>query len=388
MVFACILLATGPAPTLAQRAPASRTFERLSADAERARAEDRVDDAIPLYADALKLDPSWAPGWYYLGSLLYERDAYPDAAKAFERTTALTPKAGAAWAMLGLCEFKLERFDAALAHILRARTLGIGEPSIEHVAVYHQGLLLLGTGEFERAQEALDELGHAGVEDDNLVTALGLAVLRLRFSELLGGDSTLRDVVHRAGVAEQLAAQKKFAEALVEYERLAADFPTTPNVQYALGRHLLEVNEDERAVAAFVREIENSPSHVPARVEIADTKFRLRDFAGGLPYAEDVVKLAPRYPLGHFLLGALLVEAGQTERAVAELETARAGLPAEPKVYFQLGRAYAAIGRTADAARARAEFTRLTRAQQASPDATPERNAPASPAPKTRARTS
>jgi predicted Zn-dependent protease len=66
------------------------------------------------------------------------------------------------------------------------------------------------------------------------------------------------------------------------------------------------------------------------------------------------------------MLGTVLVETKDTERAIAELETARAGLPEEPKVYFQLGRAYAAAGRAEDAAHARAEFARLTRMRQAS----------------------
>jgi tetratricopeptide (TPR) repeat protein len=350
-------------PLWAQQRPApAETFAQVAARAEQARGANRIEEAIELYRKALSLQPRWAEGWWYLGTLLYERNAFAEAAAAFGQATTLNPKVGTAWVMLGLCEFKLDRHNDALEHIQRGRRLGTSaDPQFRQVMLYHEGLLLLGKGEFEQAQETLGLLSHDGVENEELTTALGLSVLRLRFSELLTGDETLRQLVSRAGRAAHLAAQKKFNEALDEYERLATDFPRAPNVHYAYGRFLLTINHEDRAIAALQREIENSPSHLPARLLIADTRLRLRDFAGGLPYAEEAVKLSPRLPLGHYLLGSLLLELGETARAIAELETAERLLPNEPKIYFALGRAYARANRKADAERARAIFTRLNK---------------------------
>src|SRR5262249_18359828 len=155
-----------------------------------------------------------------------------------------------------------------------------------------------------------------GVENEDVTNALGLSVLRLRFSDLLAGDSALRQLVRRAGLAEHLAAQKRFDEALGEYERLATDFPKAANVQHAFGRYLLSSDDAERAVVAFQRAIENDPKHLMSYLRIADTKLRLKDALGGLPYAEEAVKLRPQLPLGHYLLGSLLLETGQTARAI------------------------------------------------------------------------
>ncbi|HZN10544.1 MAG TPA: tetratricopeptide repeat protein, partial [Blastocatellia bacterium] len=152
----------------------------------------------------------------------------------------------------------------------------------------------------------------------------------------------------------------------------AADFPTTPNVQYAYGRFLLTSNRDEKAVEAFRREIENNSNHLMSRLMIADTKIRLKDAAGGLPYAEEAVKLRPQLPLGHYLLGLALLETGQTARAVTELETAQKSAPGESKIYFALGRAYARVGRAEEAERARATFTRLSKEQEAAEQPKPE----------------
>jgi Flp pilus assembly protein TadD len=124
---------------------------------------------------------------------------------------------------------------------------------------------------------------------------------------------------------------------------------------------LVEASELTEAVAEFKREIENNPADIAARLQIAATMFKV-DSAAGLPYAQEAVKLAPRQPFGHFLLGLLLLDTGDYRGAIPELETARAAFPQEARLYFALGSAYSQAGRTADAARARATFQRLTEA--------------------------
>lgn len=364
VIVALLLAAT---PSLAQQRPATpQAFTRLAAQAEQARNAGRLDEAISFYRQALAMQPRWAEGWWYLGTLLYDRDAFADAAAALSKATALSPQIGTAWVLLGLCEFKLGRYHEALTHIQRGRKLGISaDEQFRQVMLYHEGVLLLGKGEFEQAQETLGRLSREGVESEEVTIALGLAALRLRPSELLAGDVALRDLVRRVGRAERLAAQKKFDEASREYERLATDYATRPNIQYAYGRYLLASNETEKAVAAFERELENNPASLPAHLFLADAKLKLRDFTGGLPLAEKAVKLNPKLPLGHYLLGSLLLETGETARAITELETAERLLPNEPKIQFALGRAYARAGRQQDAARARANFERLTKEAEA-----------------------
>ena len=153
----------------------------LSAQADAARQANRIDEAIRLYRKALAARPTWTEGWWHLGTLLYEKDEFADAAAALRKATSLNPKVGTAWAMLGLCEFRLGQQDAALTHLQRGRALGMSaDAQLRHVALYHEGLLLLAKSEFERAQEALRSLSADGVESDDLTLALGMSVLRRR----------------------------------------------------------------------------------------------------------------------------------------------------------------------------------------------------------------
>lgn len=363
-VLAFALTILGSAAFAYGQGPRLSTADRLSAEAEQARLANRTDEAIELYRRALSTRSGWAEGWAHLGSLLYGRDAYAEAAEAFGKSVSLDGTIGTTWVMLALCEFQLGRADDALMHIRRGRELGTTpDPQFRQVMLYHEGLLLLGKSEFEQAQEALGALAADGVENEDLVVALGLAVLRIRPSELPAGESPLAQVVRRAGRAEHLAAQQKHDEALREYERLKAEAPGTRNVHYAVGRHYVAVREPAKAVAAYQEEIERFPDHVPARLGIAAIKAEA-DPAGALAYAEAAVRINPKIPLGHYLLGTLLLHTEQIDRAVAELERAQREGPDDPRVYYALGRAYARAGRREDAERARGTFKRLTDERQ------------------------
>jgi predicted Zn-dependent protease len=349
VIFVCFVVSM-PLAATAQ----SEGIERA---ATAAREANRVDEAIRLYREALKQRPKWDEGWFYLATLLYERDQFAESAEAFGRTTELSPKIGTAWVMRGLSEFKLGREEEALKHLQRGRELGITDnPNLRNVMLYHEGALLAIKGDFDGALRTLSLLAKDGVENEDLILTIGLAALRVRPSAL---EVALRPIALRTGRAEYWTMQKKFTEASDEYARLAKDFPKTPNVQFAYGRYLLASNHDDEAIVAFKREIENTPTHLLARLMIADAKLRFKDFAGGLPYAEQAVKLRPEAPIGHYLLGSLLLETGHTARAVTELETAERLIKDEPRIYFALGRAYARAGRKQDAERARAEFERL-----------------------------
>jgi len=336
-------------------------FDQLSAQAEAARTADRIDEAIGLYRKALSLRPGWAEGWWNLGTLQYDRDQFADAATAFGKVTNLTPKLGSAWVMLGLCDYRLGRNDAALQHIQKGRELGtVADPRFRNVMLYHEGLLLMLKENFEKAQETLASVARDGVGSEDLRIALGMSVLRLSPSVLRAAGASLRQILFRAGHAEELAAQEKFGDALQEYQRLIADFPQQLNVHYAYARFLMASGDPnpEKAVAAFQREIENHPQHVLARLSIASLRAPY-DPNGGLRYAEEAVRLNPHIPTGHYLLGLLLLRTDQTARTIQELEIARKLMPDDARVYYALSRAYARANRKKDAEEARAVFQRL-----------------------------
>jgi tetratricopeptide (TPR) repeat protein len=351
-----------------QSRPASASdFTTVSSRAEAAREAGRLDEAVSLYRKALALRSTWKEGWWALGTILYEEDAHHDAARAFRRLVALDPKNGTAHLMLALCEYQLDSDASALKNIQTAKTLGVQtEGGLPNILTYHEGMLLLRAGRYERAIETLQPLVSAGVDDENLELALGMGVLLMRPNDAPPEGSPTRAIVMRAGRAQRRHMAKEFAAAKREYVALVHDAPAFPNVHYAYGRFLLATEDLESGVQEFLKEIEAHPDHVRARVQVAAARYRL-DSAAGLPFARDVVKLAPDYPFGHYLLGLLYFDTGDLAHAIPELETAARMLPGEAQFQFALGNAYARAGRAKEAAQARAAFTRLNKNQ--SPDA-------------------
>jgi len=86
------------------KAPAKSqaNFDQLKAQADEAREAGRLEDAIELYRKAIAAKPNWVDGWWYLSTLLYDRDRYAEAIPAFKRVTELQPRAGAPFVMHGL----------------------------------------------------------------------------------------------------------------------------------------------------------------------------------------------------------------------------------------------------------------------------------------------
>lgn len=367
----CVVSLACPVHALAQsRSSTDRGFAALAARADAARDAERLDEAAALYRKALALRPSWKDGWWSLGTILYDQNAHAEAARAFRRFLSRDPKHGTAHLMLALCEYQLGQDDRALKNIRAAKELGIAkETQLPRVLSYHEGMLLLRKGRYEDAIGALKPLVSEGVESDELHAALGMGVLMIRPKHAPTERSPEHHVVLRAGRAERLSVEKRFDEARTTYEELVRESPAFPNVHYAFGRFLLAVEDRERAIEQFVEEITRDPAHIRARVQIAAAHYRI-DSPAGVPFAEDVVRLEPDYPFGHYLLGLLYLDAGDASRAIPQLETAVRLVPRDPQFHFALGNAYARAGRKEDAVRARAEFKRLGGAAQ-SPAGTP-----------------
>jgi tetratricopeptide (TPR) repeat protein len=359
-----------PAPPSADSTPVltpkdpPQAFDQLASEANAAREADRLDEAIDKYQRALALRPQWAEGWWLVATIFYDRDNYAEAARGFAQAARLQPKAGATWAMLGICEFQLARYDDALTHIHQGREVGVNDNvELTRVMRYHEGVLSILKGDYERGQQILGTLSYEGLKSEDLIIALGLATLRIGMTpKQIDINYRDRDLIRRAGLAEHFAAQKNMSDAQREYDLLARDYARVPNVQYAYGRYLLANRDEDGALAAFMKELENWPKHVLARCQIANIKLQRKEIEDGLKYAEEAARQAPRLPLAHYLLGRLLLEAGQNERAVESLELTAKMVPNEAKTYFALARAYTRVKRKADADRARETFTRLSKA--------------------------
>ena len=145
-----------------------------------ASAERKLDEALALYAKAIRLQPTLIEAHWYVGVINYDQDRYEPARNAFRRVTELSPEKGEAWTLKGLCEFQLKNYEAALTDLVNGRRFGFGgNQEIVGVARYHLAVLLTRFEEFDQGAKLLSEFAHEGNDTPRVIEAMGIATLRM-----------------------------------------------------------------------------------------------------------------------------------------------------------------------------------------------------------------
>ncbi len=337
---------------------AQGSSDALASDAAKARDAGRLEEALGLYRRALASRADWDEGRWYVATLLYELDRYAEAREAFAEVLRHQPTHAGALGLRGLCEFELRNHERALRDLLEAGKLGVTRSAgISTVVRYHTAILLTRFGEFEVANQMLAELASQAPETPQVIEALGINLLRM---PVLPGEMPpdARERVALAGRAGHAIAARRMDAARIALDELITRYPGTPHAHYARGVFHLTEHAD-RALEDFRRELEVSPSHVPARLQIAFELVKRGEPARALASAEEAARLAPDHFATRLALGQVLLEMNHVDEAIPELERAVALAAESPQTHFMLAKAYARAGRTVDAERERSEFTRL-----------------------------
>jgi len=334
-------------------------FENLAQQAATARDAGDLPGSIKLYRAAIRLKPDWQEGWWYVGSLLYDTNRYPEGVIALRRLTSLNSNLGAAWALLGLTEFETHDFSQSLLHLERAQRLGVGDhQELADVTHYHLAILLNSRGQCEGARSLLSSLLLHGKNSEDVQVGLGLSLLRVPLlpTQL---DPSKDALIHSAGEIAALIARRQYEEADLAFQRFLKQYPSTPFAHYAYGAMLASRGQEDAAEAQFREETQVTPESALAYAEWAFIEFRAQHYQTALPLAQTATRLAPRFFMAHYVLGDVLLASGDASASVTQLETARRLAPESPEIRYSLARAYAKAGKSALAKREHAEFLRL-----------------------------
>ena len=330
----------------------SQRFDQIAKNAEKALAEDRANDAVHLYQQALHLQPSWGEGWWSLGSLLYDQDRFGEAAASFRHFVALTSKRGPAYAFLGLCEYETHDYQKALEHFRSWASLGWpGSRELIDVAAFHFALLLTRDGKFVQALYLLTpevvRLGNAPA----ITEAMGLASLRMRN---LPEDypPERREMVWLAGEAASYAEHfpPDYPQAGEYANRLVSHYGQQPEVHYFRGvLFTFEKKNSSEAAKEFGEELRISPNHVLAMVELAGLEIGSNHLDEALSLAKRAIALEPNNAQAHDAMGHALLASDRLNESAHELEMAKRLAPASADIRSHLAMVYGRLGRSREA---------------------------------------
>jgi tetratricopeptide (TPR) repeat protein len=352
--------AAAPPPQSGVAVHSAASFDQLAQAAMRARDENRVDAAIDSYRQALALKPEWDEGLWYLGTLLYEKENYFEACTVLRNFLARNPQNASGWALLGLSEFETREYTRALDHLQQSLVLGLGDNrKMASTVSYVIAILLTRSEKFDESMALLFTQVASGADAAPLVEPLGLAALRLPFlpSEIPADE---REMVHIAGAGALAVEAQHYDEADKLFNELEARYPDQPGVHFLIGVYLLRERPDD-GIKELKREIEISPSHVPARIRLAEEYIKRQDVDQGISFAQEALKLEPKNGLTHMVLGEALIAKGDSAAGIRQLEIAQDSLPDEVRIRWDLFRAYTAAQRPKDAASEKGEIERLSK---------------------------
>lgn len=353
------LLTTFALPAFLAGQSSQPDFNQLAGQAAAARNSGDSARALDLYAQALRINPAWPDGWWYLGQLHYAANNYAEAVDAFTHFLNLQPNAAPATALRGLCEFSLGEYEPSLRDVQRALTLGAADDARNaQILHYHEALLLTRLSHFEEALSAFGFFAKQHISSDEIDVALGLAMLRL---PLLPADASPDGRVEAAdaGHAAFLLLSGDPQSASDAFHQFFAQYPTAAGVHYAYG-YLLYPTDQDAAIAEFQREIAVDPSSSIAHTMLAWALLIESEPAAALPEARKAAAAAPTLPLAQLSLGRALLETGDVKSATPVLESALALDPQNLEVHIALARAYSESGREDDARRERLACLRMT----------------------------
>jgi tetratricopeptide (TPR) repeat protein len=341
-----ILAAPPPAVTPA--------IAKLAGQADAARESGRMDEALALYGKAVGLSPQWGQGWWAIGKIHYDQDRYPQCRDAFRRFTTLDSKSAPGMAMLGLCEFQTREYPQALSHLEKAEQLGLRpEQELYNVTLYHLALLQTRAGFYERAIELCRTLRRNDFNPEWVIAVSGVAALRkpLFPQDLPEADRELAFMLGKAVSSPDIPLggdwRRDFADVLKSY-------PSAPNFHYWYGTALLAADPDQ-GLAELKTELEGSPNHVPALLQIVFEYLKRGEPENAKPFAERAAKAAPRDFAARASLGRVLVLTNEEPSGIQELETAVKLAPDSRQTRFWLAQAYCRTGQNLEESRRQLE---------------------------------
>ena len=246
------------------------------------------------------------------------------AIEQYRAALAVNPDYGEALAGLAECFFRLEEYEEALPHVLRARRY---DQSNLALAVL-EGRIRIGLGELEKARSLFN--GVLSREKNNLEAQFALAELdiasgkrrnaALKYLETLRIRPDSQQALLALAVLNESEGDSGTAQRYLELAlRYHAD---DPGVRYAAARFALQQGDSARAERHLQAALAVRPAFVDASLLLADALLEQERPADAIAAMRDLLAGRRDLPLAWYLLGLAQERSGDLTQALASLSSA------------------------------------------------------------------
>ena len=320
-----VATSTGPASERADPKDKIGLFNLMTTAREISKEDDGGPKAIAMLRRVVEEDPNVIDAWFMLGTEYSKARKYPEAIAHYSRALELKPDYDLALINMANVYRRMGRDDAALAGYERYIAI---DPKNAFVR-YQIGEIYLDQGNLARAET---EFAEALKIDPKLASALvATGVVAFQRGQLPQAEQRFKDALAlnadvrlaHFNLAQIAEARGDDAAADAEYRTEIDHHPTAYKAIFNLGRLKARRGLSAEAIAQYRKSVEANPEFAEGFFYLAKA---LLDEGKSLDDAESYARrglaLEPdgqTSPLGHFVIGGVMMKRGKAAEAEREL---------------------------------------------------------------------
>jgi tetratricopeptide (TPR) repeat protein len=160
---------------------------------------------------------------------------------------------------------------------------------------------------------------------------------------------TADNFVAHGNLGAALAAERRFDEAIEQFETGLRLLPRSADLHYNLGWTLTLSGRFTNAEPHYRAALDLRPDHAPTHTGLAQVLLAQDRRAEAVAHLEEAIRLQPSAPGGRLLLGLVRLQENRLADAAAQFEAVLRFQPADPVAHRHLGDVRRAEGRPSDA---------------------------------------
>ena len=293
------------------------------ANAERALAEGRYDEAERLYRDLARQSPDVAEIHAKLGVTYYQEGKYAEAIPALQRALKLKPALPNLDALLAMSQSELGQHAEALPGLKRAFARG-GDPPLVRAVGLHLQRAYMGLGRDADAVGVALDLSRRYPDDPEVLYHTGRIFSNYAYLQTMRLQRVAPESVWMHQAAGEANESQGFWDAAIrEYEQVLAAAPNRPGLHFRIGRVLLaqagQAGSDASSLTARARqqfelELQRDPTNANAAYELGELQRRAGELEPAVASFGAAVHSDPGFSDALVGLGRTLTDTESRER--------------------------------------------------------------------------
>lgn len=330
-------------------------------------AQEKFDEAIKSYTDAMASAPDWAHLYAALGSVYANMHRYEEALSAYKTAVTLQPDDARIHHHLGNVYSKRGRYEEAMRHQLRAIAI---EPKLA-AAHYETGRLYAQEKKWARAivayqnayaynEEQLEILYNLAQayrrSGDNAASQEQMALFEKR-KAVLHPIHQLRGVLQRtqkqgeraqvlANIGRLYLKSGAYEKALREYQKAIGQDAQLATAHNGIGIAYAMLKKYPEAIAAQHKTLALQPNFAKAHAALGLIYLMQEKAELALHHYQQAVVLEPQLLEAHLKIGLILLRENRYAAAAEAYQAILAHNPRNADAYHNLGLCYARQGKT------------------------------------------